>query len=924
MSQTNSQQLIGRDDELTHLRTLMAQVADGDTAALILSGEEAVGKTTLLHAFQAETKAAGWVVLSANCNESTIDNPYGPFLATLGLCFDSQGRLVNDRGVTSIVDSLPLDDILSAVTDIPGLGVVAALGLVGKRVIDARRRTLEGEELLNRNFEFVRQVFEQIARRRKCPILLSIDDLQHTSETSTALTGYLLTRLEDARLLFVGTWQSTTTLKNPPSAIRRLGEIRRLAPFDREQARVLVENVAPNLPLSPDRLTRIVEFSHGLPGLIVEIVRLLEEGDDFLSDSLAEEDPSLVASAATMVSAIARRYMERYPPETRSLLECAAILGRQFPLAPLIAEPILDYLGLTERRALEILTQLASEGDVLAFSEHDDALQFTSDYLHFNLRHQIANPLVRRDHLRIAQAWQQADADAPPGALARHFFQGGDYSTAVEQATHAAETLLREAAYPEVLNVYDLALRALDRLLPTEQRAKQRLELLRAAAFAAEQAGQWSSAIERLEEALLLFGDDEALRAEFIGSLGWLHFKQGDLSSAMAHLQQSADLYAHLGDPRSRARIDYYLGTVHTAQKNWGQAVERFQACIGANEALGFEDDLALVYLELGNLIRLQRRWAEAEELLHKAIALAEAAGDYSALAEGYHYLAVSLGRQEKPEAVEYLNQALAIAQQRTKQPHQEAKILNTLAETYVRFNQWDDAVAAFEASEAIKHRLGDKPGLAMTYGGLGRLYHRQWRAELAAEYYQKDLDILREETKANVAWIQQLLNSLAEAHRLAGDLSAAEASLSEAMTLAEQIPDEGERKRSQGYTHLGLARLELHRQRPATARSHVEQAQTLLRGTWMEPETKRVRAWLERLSGNLDQARAWLDKALPRLEQSEDYEHLMAAHEAAQLAQAQGEIEEARRWWQKTAEVARRLANEPIQEVAQEALSKM
>jgi tetratricopeptide (TPR) repeat protein len=916
--------LVGHDAELAHFDALMNRVSAGDNAALILTGEEGVGKTTLLNAFQSKAEAAGWVTLSGGCDESTADNPYAPFLATLGLCFDAQGRIVNDRSVTSIVDSLPLDDILSAVTDIPGLGIVAALGLVGKRVIDARRRPLEGEELLNRNFEFVRQVFEQIAHRRKHPILLRFDDLQHAGETTLVLASYLLTRAADVQILFVGAWQPTLAVPHSPPAIRRLGETRPLTAFDREQARALVESIAPNLPLSPDRLARIVEFSHGLPGLIVEIVNLLQEGDDLLAAPPTDGEPSLSTSALTTLGAIARRYLERYPPPTLSLLECAAALGRRFPASVLAAEPMQTYLGLNERRILEILAQLAQEGRVLILTEDDDVLQFTSDYLHACLCQRLTGPLARRDRLRIAQAWQQTDPDAPPGPLARHFFQGRDYAAALEQAARAAEALVRNAAYPEAMAVYELALTALDRLPPTEERAARRLALLRAAAFAAEQSGEWTLAIRRLEKALSLVGSDQAHRAEFLGSLGWLHFEQGNLARAMAHLQQSADLYAHLQDLSGQAQIDYYLGAVHTAQKNWSQAIEHFKACIAASEKLGLEDGLARAYLELGNLVRLQRRWAEAEELLHKGIALAESSADYSALAEGYHYLGVALGRQEKPKAIEYLNQALEIARQRTRQPYQEAKILNTLAETHVRFNRWNEAVAAFEASEAIKRRLGDKPGLAMTYGGLGRLYHRQWRAALAAEYYQKDLDILREEAEANVAWIQQLLNSLAEVHRLAGNPGAAEAALAEALALADRIPDEGERNRSRGYTHLGLARLALQRHRPDAARPHVEQAQTLLHGTWMAPEADRIRAWLERLAGNLDEAQTWLDKALPRLEQSEDYERLMGAHEAAQLAQARSEVESARRWWQKTLDIAARLANEPLQRAAHDALAAM
>jgi len=66
------------------------------------------------------------------------------------------------------------------------------------------------------------------------------------------------------------------------------------------------------------------------------------------------------------------------------------------------------------------------------------------------------------------------------------------------------------------------------------------------------------------------------------------------------------------------------------------------------------------------------------------------------------------------------------------------------------------------------------------------------------------------------------------------------------------------------------------------------------------------------------------LDKALPRLEQQEVYERLMGAHEAAQLAQARGEVEAARGWWQRTLDIADQLGNEPLVEAAQAALSRL
>ena len=57
----------------------------------------------------------------------------------LGLCFDRSGRLINDRSVYSIVDQISLDDVFDAVSDIPGMSVVAFGIKVGMSIFESRR-----------------------------------------------------------------------------------------------------------------------------------------------------------------------------------------------------------------------------------------------------------------------------------------------------------------------------------------------------------------------------------------------------------------------------------------------------------------------------------------------------------------------------------------------------------------------------------------------------------------------------------------------------------------------------------------------------------------------------------------------------------------------------------------------------------------
>ena len=98
--------------------------------------------------------------------------------------------------------------VFDAVADIPFMSVVAFGIKVGMTVFETRRHPASSDDLLNRNFEFISELVRQIERRRGKPVLLALDDLHQASATTYALVEYLLTRIEDARLLVVGTWRS--------------------------------------------------------------------------------------------------------------------------------------------------------------------------------------------------------------------------------------------------------------------------------------------------------------------------------------------------------------------------------------------------------------------------------------------------------------------------------------------------------------------------------------------------------------------------------------------------------------------------------------------------------------------------------------------------------------------------------------------
>ena len=911
--------LIGREAELERFDSFLRSPGAEGADYLWVTGQAGSGKSHFLDACVERAAGMGWETLQGQCTEETRTDPYGPFLSTLGLCFDKSGRLINDRSVYTIVDQISLDDVFDAVNDIPGMAVVAFGIKVGMSIFEARRRPRSSDELLNRNFEFILQVLGQIVRKRKKPILLALDDLHLASATTYALVEYLLTRIVDARLLVVATWSAESPEEGEVLIRERMPRLAQgdrllhLSPLSDDDMRQLLRHLYPH-PSAESLMATLIRLSRGLPGVLVESLHLVElEGEACLSAAADWTTPD--SALRTLIA----HQVGRLDAEERSILECASLIGQRVPLAVLSAKQLCDYLGLSERAVLMRLVELADRAGVLVW-EGTDAVRFVSPSVRQFLRERIHEVVARRDHLRIAEAWQASDGDARPAQLATHYLAGGEPRKALDFALQSAEELSRHAAYPEAMQSYRLALEALGQLDDDADRTARECDILRAMGLVAEQAGDWGQALSCLERSLEL-AEDDARRAEIHAGLGWLHVQRGEVKAALEHLNRSASLYESLDDAPGKAQVDYYLGVLYQQQKEWQRAIACFERYLEVSRRAGFEEGRASVYIELGNLHRLQRRWERAEQLLKEGISLAQRDRDYAVLAQGYHYLGVLYSWQGRAEAVDVLQRALDIVHTRTKQPAQEARIQNTLAETLVRMNRWDEAEAAFHASAAIKERLGDKAGLAMTYGGLGRLYLRRWLFDKAAEYLGKDIEILSEEFAANVAWIQQLTNTLGEVYRRQGDLERASECLDRALELAERIPDPQVRERSRGYTHMLRANLALDRGDLEAAERECERALKLLGGTWAAGEVHRTSARLARMRGDFERAQRHLERALAAAQHGEDIDRALASLERAYLCRDMGDREGMREWATQARSLALRLENVGLQRLAEQLL---
>jgi tetratricopeptide (TPR) repeat protein len=121
------------------------------------------------------------------------------------------------------------------------------------------------------------------------------------------------------------------------------------------------------------------------------------------------------------------------------------------------------------------------------------------------------------------------------------------------------------------------------------------------------------------------------------------------------------------------------------------------------------------------------------------------------------HFRGASLHKFAGKEDTEARRKALALLREATALPaadrdarQERAEALNTLAEVAMHIGEWADVEPALAESIAIKRSMGDRQGLAISYGALGRFhFHRKNRTSedlgKAIEAFEEDWVISRE-----------------------------------------------------------------------------------------------------------------------------------------------------------------------------------
>jgi class 3 adenylate cyclase/tetratricopeptide (TPR) repeat protein len=767
---------IGREAEMDQLRRALERARAGRGQVVAVVGEPGVGKSRLVLELVHSHRTEDWLVLESSAvsyGKTASLRPVVELLRTyFGVEDRDDARRVRERLTGKL---LTLDEALR-----PALSPLQAL--LGLPVDDAAWSSLGAEQQRHRVLDAVRRVLLRESQTQ--PLMLVVEDLQWIDADTQMFLESLVESLPSYRVLLLVNYRPEH--RHGWGGKTYYGQVR-LDPLAPASADALVEVLLGGDPeLAPLRALLIAR-AQGNPFFLEESMRALVETGVLAGERGAYRlvKAARVVQLPDTVQAILAARIDRLPPEEKSLLQSASVVGQNVPLPQLRA-----IAGLAEDDLTRGLAHLQS-AEFIYEARLFPEVEFTFKHA---LTHEVAYASLLHERQRVLHG-QVVDAieGLYPNALVEH-----------------RDRLLHHAFRGELWSKAIVYLRDLGEVVSPEQ-----------------------------------IDDVMGKGPESPGQLWWMGEHERALRAAERDLTVSTS-FANFG---MRVVSICRLAQANHALGNYARAVELLRQVVAsldgdlARESFGmiaFSSVWARSWLawSLAELGDFDEAIALGEEAVEIATAGNHAPSRLQALF-GVGIFSVIQGRLDR--AIPALEQGLVLARLESF-PFYSPFIMGPLSAAYLLAGRIDAAVTMLEQSieRAASMRLAANEALRLTW--LGQAHLLAGRRDIALEHARRALAIASERgERGQLAYVQRLLATIA-AEGEKPDVPAVDAAFREARDLAETL---GMRPLA-AHCLLGLGRLHLRAGRADLGREHLSAAGTRYAAMDMALWGEQVRAELD------------------------------------------------------------------------------
>jgi class 3 adenylate cyclase/tetratricopeptide (TPR) repeat protein len=760
---------VGRQYELATLQQALAHAGAGHGQVMALVGEAGVGKSRLVYEFVHAHYLQGWRALESTSVSYGKATPYFPIIDLL-----RRYCAIEDRDDTRTVRAKMTGQVLTLDAALQDT-IPALLALLEVLPDDNPFSMLDPPQRRQHTLEALKRVL--LRESQVQPLVLVFEDLHWIDAETQALLNSLVESLPTAQLLLVNyrpEYQHGWGNKTYYTQLR-------LDPLPPARAEELLQALLGDDPDLVPLTQLLVERTEGNPFFLEESVRALVEIGALVGERgayrLAHTLPTIQVPAT--VQAVLAARIDRLPPEEKQLLQIAAVIGTEVPLALLqtMAEvpEMVCRVGLTHLQAAEFLYEARLFPEIEYTFKHALTQQVAYASLLLEQRRAL--------HARIVEALEALAPDRVAeqvDRLAYHALRGEVWDKVVLYSHQAGTWAVGRSAYAQAGAYFDQALDALAHLPESRERVVQAIDLHRARGGTHFALGFPERQLACNEQALSLaetLGDPHRLALGVAAVANALN-EMGDNVRAFACAQRGLALAEAVGDlallvstRHNLGQICRCMGDYHRAATILRQTVELLQGAVTRTRLgrslyseVSARVNLAVCLAELGEfrqatataeeglriaevlqqssslLIALQGvcipllhqgRFHDALPWLERAFALCtpDLVGWHSSTLAARGYAYAMTGRL--PEALPQLEQAVELARRVNRR--NETRWLAYLSEVSLRADRQADARAIAEQLLALSHARGERGmeawGLSLrgeiaAHGGLSDAAH--------------------------------------------------------------------------------------------------------------------------------------------------------------------------------------------------------
>jgi class 3 adenylate cyclase/predicted ATPase len=452
---------VGREDELTSLKSLFTKSVKGEGQAVGIFGEAGIGKSRLLYEF-IQHLDSDVSYLEGHCMPHGRISPYQPFIEVLRQYLGLSVRVIDkeqkEEDITKQLGSLKeyvscFEDLLSLPLSDPEYS---------KLLPPMRRKKI---------FEGLIALFQHAATIQ--PLVLALDDLQWLDETSREFLTSLLDVIGSSRILlmlisrpeFEPPWRKHLSYTSIPLSLLHKTDGYRLiqALFD--------------APISSELEKFILDRTGGNPFFVEELVRALQEAHAVkLNGSYSFTVSSDKLNIPETVQGVLAARMDRLDGETKNTLQIASVIGCELEIP--VLEKVSELKGIKLRKQLDILT---GTGFMLTQTQKDTGYIFkhvlTKDVAYGSL----LKSSRRKLHGEVADSMKQLlprIIETQPELLAYHYTEADLLDEAISYWQLSGKKAIQRSSNTEAVSHLTKGLELLRDLPSTPMHIQQELELL--------------------------------------------------------------------------------------------------------------------------------------------------------------------------------------------------------------------------------------------------------------------------------------------------------------------------------------------------------------------------------------------------------------------------------------------------------------